>query len=69
MIFSQSVACLFFILFIVSFAMQKFLSLSSSHLFTFVFISIILGKGYCCDLCQRVFCLFFFSAYVLRGNI
>ena len=66
MIFSQSVACLF-ILFIVSFAMQKFLS--RSHLFIFVFISIILGKRYCCDLYQRGFFLFSFSAYVLRGNI
>ena len=41
-IFSQSVSSLF-ILFIVSFAVQKLLSLSRSHLFIFVFISIILG--------------------------
>ena len=41
-IFSQSVGSLF-ILFIVSFAVQKLLSLSRSHLFIFVFISIILG--------------------------
>ena len=41
-IFSQSVGCLF-ALFIVSFAVQKLLSLSRYHLFIFVFISIILG--------------------------
>ena len=41
-IFSQSVSSLF-ILFIVSFAVQKLLSLSRSHLFIFDFISISLG--------------------------
>ena len=41
-IFSQSVGCLF-VLLIVSFAVQKLLSLSRSHLFIFAFISIILG--------------------------
>ena len=41
-IFSQSAGCLY-ILFIVSFAVQKLLSLSRPHLFIFVFISIILG--------------------------
>ena len=43
-IFSHSESCLF-TLFIVSFAMQKLLSLIRSHLFTFVFISITLGDG------------------------
>ena len=43
-IFSQSVGCLF-VLFMVSFALQKLLSLIRSHLFIFVFISIILGDG------------------------
>ena len=43
-IFSHSEGCLF-TLFIVSFAVQKFLSLIRSHLFTFVFISITLGGG------------------------
>ena len=43
-IFSHSEACLFTLL-IVSFAVQKLLSLIRSHLFTFVFISIILGGG------------------------
>ena len=41
-IFSHSVGCLF-ILFMVSFAVQKLLSLIWSHLFIFVFISITLG--------------------------
>ena len=41
-IFSHSEACLL-ILFIISFAMQKLLSLIRSHLFIFVFISITLG--------------------------
>ena len=41
-IFSHSEGCLF-TLFIVSFAVQKLLSLIKSHYFIFVFISIILG--------------------------
>ena len=43
-IFFHSEVCLF-TLFIVSFAVQKLLSLIRSHLFTFVFISITLGGG------------------------
>ena len=43
-IFSHSEGCLS-ILFIVSFAVQKFLSLIKSKLFIFVFIFIILGGG------------------------
>ena len=43
-IFSHSEDCLFTLL-IVSFAVQKILSLIRSHLFTFVFISISLGGG------------------------
>ena len=43
-IFSHSAGCLFTLL-IVSFAVQKLLSLIRSHLFTFVFISITLGGG------------------------
>ena len=43
-IFSHSVGCLF-ILFMVSFAVQKLLSLIRSHLFIFVFIFITLGGG------------------------
>ena len=43
-IFSHSVGCLF-VLFMVSFAVQKLLSLIRSHLFIFVFIFITLGGG------------------------
>ena len=43
-IFSNSVGCLF-VLFMVSLAVQKLLSLIRSHLFIFVFISISLGDG------------------------
>ena len=41
-IFSQFEGCLFTLL-VVSFTVQKLLSLIRSHLFTFLFISIILG--------------------------
>ena len=43
-IFSHSVGCLF-VLFRVSFAVQKLLSLIKSYLFVFVFIVITLGGG------------------------
>ena len=43
-IFSHSEGCLFTLL-IVSFAVQKLLSLIRSHLFTFIFIPITLGGG------------------------
>ena len=43
-IFSHSEGCLF-VLFMVSFALQKLLHLISSHLFIFIFISITLGGG------------------------
>ena len=43
-VFSHSECCLFTLL-IVSFAVQKLLSLIRSHLFTLVFISISLGGG------------------------
>ena len=43
-IFSNSEGCLFTLL-LVSFAVQKLLSLIRSHLFTFVFISVTLGGG------------------------
>ena len=41
-IFSHSEGCLF-VLFMVSFAVQKLLSLIKSHLFIFIFISVTLG--------------------------
>ena len=65
----QSVSYLF-ILFIVSFAVPKLLSLSRSHLCIFVFISIILGdrpKGYCCDLCQKGFYLFSSRTFIVSS--
>ena len=43
--FSHSVGCLF-ILYMVSFALQKLLSLVRSHLFILVFISITLGDAF-----------------------
>ena len=43
-IFSHSVGCLL-VLFMVSFAVQKLVSLIRSHLFIFVFIFITLGGG------------------------
>ena len=58
--FSHSQCCLF-ILFMVSFAVQKRLGLVRPHLFIFVFIFITLGgrvKRSCCNLCQTEFCLF-----------
>ena len=53
-IFSHSVTCLF-VLFMVSFAVQKLLSSIRSYLFIFAFISFALG--YCYNLGQRMFCL------------
>ena len=54
-IFSHSEGCLF-TLFIVSFAVQKLLSLIRSHLFIFAFISPLLQevghRGSCFDLCH-----------------
>ena len=60
-IFSHSEGCLFTLL-IVSFAVQKLISLTRSHLFTFVFIAITVGRGskrILLDLCHQVFCLCF----------
>ena len=65
-IFSHSTDCLF-VFFMVSFAVQKLLSLIRSHLFIFAFISMTLegGSGSCCDLCQRVFWLFSFRSFIV----
>ena len=60
-IFSHSVGCLF-IFFDGFLCCAKALSWIRFHVLIFVFISIILGDGikkYCCNLCQRVFCLCF----------
>ena len=57
-IFSHSVGCVF-ILSMVSFAVQKLLSLIRSHLFIFAFLSFALRDGskkmYFYNLCQTVF--------------
>ena len=61
-IFFHSLGCLF-ILLMVSFAMQKLVSLIKNYLFIFAFVSFVLGdrsKKYCYDLSQRMFCLFLF---------
>ena len=62
-IFSHCEGCLFTLL-IVSFVVQKLLTLIRSHLFIFVFISVLWEvdhRGSCCDLCQRVFAGRFFA--------
>ena len=55
-IFSHSEGCLS-TLFIVSFAVQKLLSLTRSHFYIFAFISItVVHRGSWCDLRCRVLC-------------
>ena len=66
----HDVDCLFFFFFMVSFSVQKLLSLIRSHLF--LFISITLGDGakqYCCNLCQSVFCLCFTLVFNIHSYI
>ena len=61
-IFSPNLVIVSFALLIVSFVVQKLLSLSRSHLLIFGFTSITLGndlKKIHCDLCQSVICLCF----------
>ena len=68
-IFLHSVGCLF-VLSVVSFAVQKLISLIRSHLFIFTFISFVLGdrfKKYCYDLCQRVFSLFSSRSFMVSS--
>ena len=68
-IFSHSKGCLF-ILFMVSFAVQKLLSLIKSHLFIFVFIYITLGGGskkIFLWLCQSVFPMFSSKSFIVSG--
>ena len=67
-IFSCYEGCLF-ILFIVSFAVQKLLSFIRSNLFI-VFISVTLEVGQkrsCCDLCQSVFPVFSSKSFIVPG--
>ena len=68
-IFFHSYDCVFTLL-IVCFIVQKLLSLIKSHLFIFAFISITLVGGYigsCCDLCQRVYCLFSSRSFIVSS--
>ena len=68
-IFSHSESCLF-VLFIVSFALQKLLSFIRSHLFIFVCISITLGGGskkILCDLCQSVLPMFSSKSFIVSS--
>ena len=68
-IFSHSEGCLFTLL-IVSFAVQKLLSLIRSHLFTFVFISVTLGGGYrgsCFDLSSSIVAMFSSKSFIVSG--
>ena len=53
------VRMLSFCLFMVSFVMQKFISLVRSHLFIFGLFLLLWEtdlRKHCCDLCQRMFC-------------
>ena len=66
-VFSHS-KCYYFVLFMVSFAVQKLLSLIRSYLFTFVSIFISLGDGSKEDLAAiyvRVFCLFSSKSFIV----
>ena len=68
-IFSYSEVCLF-VLFMVSFVVQKHLSLIRPHLFISVFIFIILGSGSkrsCFNLCHSVFFLCFPLSFIVSG--
>ena len=70
-IFSHSEGCLF-TLFIVSFAVQKLLSLTRSHFFTFVLFPLLQEVGYRgsgFDLCHRVFCLLSSKSFTVSGFI
>ena len=59
-IFSHSEGCLFTLL-VVSFVVQKLLSLIRPCLFLLLFPLLwdVGHRGFCCDICQRVFCLCF----------
>ena len=69
-IFAHSQGCLF-VLFMVSFAVQKLLSLIKSHLFIFVFISVALGGGskkiLLCFMSKSVFPMFSSKSFIVSG--
>ena len=67
-IFSHSEGCLS-TLFIVSFIVQKLLSLIRSHLFLFLFLLLweVDHRGSCYALCHRAFCLFSSKSFIVSG--
>ena len=68
-IFFHSWGCLFTLL-IVSFAVQKLLSLIRSHLFTLFLFPLLQEVGHrrsCFDLCHRVSCLFSSKSFIVSG--
>ena len=68
-IFSHSEGCVF-ILFMVSFVVQKLLTFIRSNFFIFVFISISLGhgsKGSCCNVSQSVLPMFSSKSFIVSG--
>ena len=70
-IFCHSEACLF-VLFMVSFAVQKLLILIRSHLFVFVLFSLLQDMGQkrsCCDLCQSVVSMLYSKSFIVSGLI
>uniref|UniRef100_A0A4X1T4F0 Uncharacterized protein n=1 Tax=Sus scrofa TaxID=9823 RepID=A0A4X1T4F0_PIG len=69
-IFSQSMGYCLFFLFILSFPVQKLLSLIRSHLFIFAFVSITLGGGskkILCDLCQNILPMLSSRSFIVSG--
>ena len=69
-IFSHSEGYLFNLL-IVSFIVQKLLSLIRSHLFLFLFPLLweVGHRGSCCDLCQSVLSMFSSKSFIVSGLI
>ena len=70
-IFSHAEGCLFTLL-IVSFIVQKLLSLIRSHLLILLLFPLLWEVGHrgsCYDLCQRVFCLFSSKSFIVSGLI
>ena len=68
-IFSHSEVCLFYLL-IVSFVVQKLLSLIRSHLFILLLFPLLWEVGHrgsCYDLSQRVFCMFSSKCFIASG--
>ena len=69
-IFSLSLGFLF-VLFIISFALQKILSLIMFHLFIFAFISITVRdrskKKKCCHLCQAILPMFSSRSFIVSS--